>query len=160
MLSRFDALADQVGRLLDVDEAIIDGEVIAVDEGGRPQFYELLRMPRSASYVAFDILWADGTDLRSLPLDERRRRLQGILPKRSPIVSEALSVAGRGRELFERASDGSRSKTPTTRRKRGEATCSTGRGSGLRIRQASGRDQTLGSVSQRPRPDEVPKPVE
>jgi bifunctional non-homologous end joining protein LigD len=51
--------------------------------------------------VAFDILWADGTDLRSLPLDERRRRLQGILPKGSPIVSEALSVAGRGRELFE-----------------------------------------------------------
>ena len=33
--------------------------------------------------------------------DERRRRLQGILPKGSPIVSEALSVAGRGRELFE-----------------------------------------------------------
>src|SRR5215472_9857707 len=59
MLSRFDALADQVGRLLDVDEAIIDGEVIAVDESGRPQFYELLRVPRSASYVAFDILWAE-----------------------------------------------------------------------------------------------------
>ena len=43
----------------------------------------------------------DGTDLRSLPLDERRRRLQGMLPKGSQIVSEALSVAGRGRELFE-----------------------------------------------------------
>jgi ATP-dependent DNA ligase len=57
MLGRFDALTDQVGRLLDVDEAIIDGEVIAVDESGRPQFYELLRVPRSASYVAFDILW-------------------------------------------------------------------------------------------------------
>jgi ATP-dependent DNA ligase len=101
MLSRFDALADQVGRLLDVDEAIIDGEVIAVDENGRPQFYELLRVPRSASYVAFDILWADGTDLRSSPLSDRRKRLQAILPEGSPIVSEALSVAGRGRELFE-----------------------------------------------------------
>ena len=73
--------------------------MIAVDENGRPQFYELLRVPQSASYVAFDILWADGTDLRALPLDERRRRLQGILPKGSPIVSEALSVAGRGREI-------------------------------------------------------------
>ena len=70
--------------------------MIAVDENGRPQSYELLRVPQSASYVAFDILWADGTDLRSLPLDERRRRLQGILPKRSPIVSEALFVEGRG----------------------------------------------------------------
>jgi len=46
--------------------------------------------------MAFDIL-----DLRSLPLGERRRRLQGILPKGSAIISEALSVAGRGRELFE-----------------------------------------------------------
>jgi bifunctional non-homologous end joining protein LigD len=101
VLSRFDALADQVGRLLDVGEAIIDGEVIVVDETGRPQFYELLRVPRSASYVAFDILWLNGTDLRSLPLSARRRRLQGILPKGSPIVSEALSVARRGRELFE-----------------------------------------------------------
>jgi len=32
--SRFDALADHFGRLLDVDEAILDGEVIAVDESG------------------------------------------------------------------------------------------------------------------------------
>ena len=79
----------------------MDGEVIATDETGRPQFYELLRVPRRASYVAFNVLWLDGTDLRSLPLCERRRRLQSILPKGSPIVSEALSGAGRGRELFE-----------------------------------------------------------
>src|SRR6516164_6134824 len=96
-----EALGEQVAAALDVDEAVIDGEVIVADETGMPQFYELLRMPRSASYVAFDILWLDGTDLRALPLDERRRRLQGILPKGSPIVSEALSVAGRGHELFE-----------------------------------------------------------
>ena len=55
---------------------------------------------RSASYVAFDILWADGTDLRCLPLSERRKRLQAILPEGSPIVSEALSgvlaVSGMG----------------------------------------------------------------
>jgi len=100
VMSRFEVLGDQVAAVLDVDEAIIDGEVIAVDETGRPQFYELLRVPRSASYVAFDILWLNGADLRSLPLRERRRRLRGILPKGSPIVSEALSVAGRGHELF------------------------------------------------------------
>ena len=87
--------------MLDVDEAVIDGEVIAADETGRPQFYELLRVPRSVSYVAFDILWLNGTDLRALPLTERRKSLQGIVSKGSPIVLEALSVAGRGRELFE-----------------------------------------------------------
>jgi len=99
--SRFHALADQVAAVLDVDEAVIDGEVIAADETGRPQFYELLRAPRAASYVAFDILWLNGTDLRASPLTERRKSLQGIVSKGSPIVLEALSVAGRGRELFE-----------------------------------------------------------
>ena len=44
---------------------------------------------------------AGGADLRSLPLSERRKRLQAILPAKSPIVSEALSVTGRGCELFE-----------------------------------------------------------
>jgi len=40
-------------------------------------------------------------DLRSLPLSERRKRLQAILPAKSPIVSEALSITGRGCELLE-----------------------------------------------------------
>ena len=101
VLSRFEALGAQVAAVLDVDDAIIDGEVIVADETGRPRFYELLRVPRSASYVAFDILWLNGTDLRALPLTERRKNLQGIVSKGSPIVSEALSVEGRGRELFE-----------------------------------------------------------
>jgi len=101
VLSRFEALGEQIAAVLHVDEAIIDGEVIAVDETGRPQFYDLVRRRRAPAYVAFDILWLNGTDLRSFPLGERRRRLQGILPKGSAIISEALSVAGRGRELFE-----------------------------------------------------------
>jgi len=101
VMSRFEVLADQVAAVLDVDEAIIDGEVIVADETGRPQFYDLVRRIRAPAYVAFDIPWLDGADLRSLPLGERRRRLQAILPKGSAIVSEALFVAGRGRELFE-----------------------------------------------------------
>src|SRR6516165_2894617 len=83
VMSRFEVLGDQVAAVLDVDEAIIDGEVIAVDETGRPQFYELLRVPRSASYVAFDILWLNGADLRSLPLAERRRRLEHSISSRA-----------------------------------------------------------------------------
>jgi ATP-dependent DNA ligase len=42
-----------------------------------------------------------GADLRSLPLSERRERLRAILPATSPIISEALSVAGRGCKLFD-----------------------------------------------------------
>jgi bifunctional non-homologous end joining protein LigD len=36
-----------------------------------------------------------------LPLSERRQRLQAVLPEASAIVSEALSVTGRGCELFD-----------------------------------------------------------
>ena len=53
------------------------------------------------SYVAFDVIWLNGIDLRALPLTERRRHLQNILPKGSTIISEALSVMGRGHQLFE-----------------------------------------------------------
>jgi len=101
LMTRFDALGGALAAGLDVDDAVIDGEVIAADETGRPQFYDLLRGTRAPAYVAFDIVWLNGADLRSLPLHERRRVLQGILPKESPIVSEALSVEGRGCELFD-----------------------------------------------------------
>jgi bifunctional non-homologous end joining protein LigD len=54
-----------------------------------------------SAYVAFDLLWLNGADLRSLLLRERRRLLQSILPKGSSVISEALAVQDRGRELFE-----------------------------------------------------------
>ena len=99
-LSRFDKLGDELAVSLDLDEAILDGEVIAADVTGRPQFYDLLRGAQAPAYVAFDILWADGRDLRALPLSERRLRLLSILPTRSTLLPETLSVVGRGCELF------------------------------------------------------------
>jgi ATP-dependent DNA ligase len=75
--------------------------VIAADETGRPQFYDMLRGTRSPCYVTFDLVWLNGVDLRSLPLSERRQALQAIMPKGSAIVSEVLSAEGRGCELFE-----------------------------------------------------------
>src|SRR5690242_14918962 len=68
---------------------------------GRPKFYDLLRDMRAPAYIAFDVLWLNGVDLRALPLTERRRHLQNILPKGSAIISEALSVTGTGHKLFE-----------------------------------------------------------
>ena len=109
VFTRFDALCEQVASALchdvvselGLDDAVVDGEVIATDESGRPQFYDLLRRTRSPSYIAFDLLWLNGTDLRALPLRERRRRLEMMLPMGSRTISEAVSVEGRGRELFD-----------------------------------------------------------
>src|SRR5215471_9902998 len=101
VMTRFDELAEQIAAVLEVDDAILDGEIIAADETGRPVFMDLFRGTRAPTYVAFDIVWLNGVDLRSLPLSERRLALQAILPKGSEIVSEALSVEGRGCELFE-----------------------------------------------------------
>jgi hypothetical protein len=84
-MTRFAGLSDQIAASLDVTDAILDGEV--ADETGRPQFYDLLRATRTPAYVAFDVLWLNGADLRPLLLIERRRHLQAILPKGSAIIS-------------------------------------------------------------------------
>jgi len=47
-LDRFDELGAALAALLDLDDAILDGEVIADDDSGRPQFSELLRCHASA----------------------------------------------------------------------------------------------------------------
>jgi bifunctional non-homologous end joining protein LigD len=101
LMTRFTALGDQIAASLDVDDAILDGEIIAADETGRPQFYNLLRATRAPAYVAFDLLWLNGADQRALSLSERRQHMQSILPQGSAVISEALSVTGRGHKLFE-----------------------------------------------------------
>jgi bifunctional non-homologous end joining protein LigD len=57
LMTRFVGLGEQIAASLNVGDAILDGEVIASDDEGRPQFYDLLRRTRSAAYVAFDLLW-------------------------------------------------------------------------------------------------------
>jgi bifunctional non-homologous end joining protein LigD len=56
LMSRFASLGDKIAASLDVGDAILDGEVIAADETGRPQFYDLLRDVRAPAYVAFDVI--------------------------------------------------------------------------------------------------------
>jgi bifunctional non-homologous end joining protein LigD len=65
-------------------EAVLDGELVAFDESGRPAFHLILhRLGRpggragsgAIAYMIFDLLFLDGHDLRDLPYRERRRRL-------------------------------------------------------------------------------------
>ena len=63
-------------RRLHCSRAIIDGEMIVQDEDGRSDFNSLRlaigRNPERLVFMAFDCLHADGTNLRSLPLEQRR----------------------------------------------------------------------------------------
>lgn len=67
-------------------DAILDGEVVALDAQGRPDFSALqaaLASGRTDALVffVFDLLFLDGEDLRDLPLAERKGRLAEILAR-------------------------------------------------------------------------------
>jgi bifunctional non-homologous end joining protein LigD len=97
-----DTLAAALAKRLRVNDAILDGEVICADETGRPIFLEMLRGRHPCCFVAFDLLWLNGEDLRPLPLVERKARLKRLLWRRSNhLIDEAMSsVEGRGKALM------------------------------------------------------------
>ena len=99
-------------------EAIVDGEVVALDEQGRPRFSLLqdhtgIRTGRSSGgkrrgtpaqivYEAFDLLYLDGRSLLDVPLDERKRLLHDRL-RPHPMVRYAGHVETDGIAFFEAA---------------------------------------------------------
>ena len=99
---RFPAIAEAVADL-PVQSAIVDGEAVIEDGNGVSDF-SLLQQALSkttegiasdAAFYAFDLLFLDGEDLRSLPLAERKERLAGILsPKGTLRLSEHLEADG------------------------------------------------------------------
>ncbi len=70
-------------------EAIIDGEICALDHNGAPDFAALqaaLSEGRTENlvYFAFDLLFVDAQDLRELRLDDRKSRLEAFLARAEP----------------------------------------------------------------------------
>jgi bifunctional non-homologous end joining protein LigD len=62
-------------------DAMIDGEIVALDHEGKPDFSELQaaisdRKTGGLIFYAFDLLFAEGEDLRRVPLEERKARLK------------------------------------------------------------------------------------
>ena len=103
VLTRFADLALRVGSELHAREAILDGEVVALDDEGRIDFRALLAGKGWLHYAAFDVLWLDGKDLRAQPLIKRRRRLEQLIPSNNPTLSRVLAVEEHGRELYDAA---------------------------------------------------------
>lgn len=79
----FDALRDLP------ENTVVDGEVVALDDAGRPNFNFLQHSRSQASricYFVFDLLVYQNRDLTQLPLVERREILKSVLKFQSPRV--------------------------------------------------------------------------
>ena len=99
--TKFPGVTKALARL--PDETVVDGEVVAVDEGGRPSF-NLLQNSASGStilYYLFDVLTLAGRDVTSEPLSTRRELLeQSILPKLGEPIRASLQFTGKLAELL------------------------------------------------------------
>jgi bifunctional non-homologous end joining protein LigD len=78
-------------------DTVIDGEVVALDESGRPDFHRLQHFTAERSrihYFIFDLLILNGRDLTSLPLIERRKLLKSITLRSERIrLSEQFDIS-------------------------------------------------------------------
>jgi len=87
-------------------EAVLDGEIVVVDDQGRPDFQLLQHYQESGGghllYCVFDLLYFQGHDLTGLPLIRRKELLKKILPS-SPKIRFSDHVREEG-ALFFRAS--------------------------------------------------------
>ena len=99
---------------LHAKSAILDGEIVALDETGRSNFERLqsrinvralsesLRKQVPVTYFIFDLVYCDGYDLRGVPLLERKNLLQGLLESGGRFIYADHQLE-KGKELFDLA---------------------------------------------------------
>ncbi|OKO85836.1 DNA ligase D [Bradyrhizobium sp. AS23.2] len=91
---KFAAIANEADALPDV---MIDGEIVALDHDGAPNFSSLQAALSDGKtgdliFFAFDLLFADGLDYRRLPLAERKALLKQLLEARKRKSSQIRYV--------------------------------------------------------------------
>jgi ATP-dependent DNA ligase len=101
---RYPAVAAAL-RALKVGSCLIDGELVVSDDAGVSSF-ERLRSRRHdhvAFLYAFDLLAADGEDLRREPLETRKATLASLLRKPPPGIALCDHIEGDGELVFRHA---------------------------------------------------------
>jgi bifunctional non-homologous end joining protein LigD len=92
---------------IEAGQAVVDGEVVALDDAGRPDFSLLqertgVRGAPNLVYQAFDLLYLDGQLLLDVPLEDRKRLLRSVL-RDQPRVRFADHVVTEGLAFYEAA---------------------------------------------------------
>jgi bifunctional non-homologous end joining protein LigD len=96
---RFKSLRENLARL-QVQDAIIDGEIICIDRDGVSRFNHLLDRKHESVLYAFDLLWINGVDLRRRPLLERKKQLERLVRTSGLRLMYAQHVEKDGKDLF------------------------------------------------------------
>src|SRR4051812_46491959 len=94
---QFPSVAKQLQQLRCTD-AVLDGELVAFDEQGRPSFQLMQnssRANRAVAFIAFDVLNIDGHATLTLPLVDRYKLLTAIVDGIGLQISEPLNAAAR-----------------------------------------------------------------
>src|SRR4051794_28957977 len=98
------ALIVDAAAKLPVKSAIIDGEVIVMNDVGLSDFSTLRSamrwQPERMVFVGFDLLYLDGKDIRSRPLIERRAELEKLIGDSSGAIQFSHHVEGGGRAFL------------------------------------------------------------
>jgi bifunctional non-homologous end joining protein LigD len=93
-------------RQLTQGSALIDGEIVALDENGKTNFSKLktgIAAGAPLTFFAFDLLERDGQDFRRLPLLERKLQLEDLLGERpsGDPVQLSTHIIDQGRYVFD-----------------------------------------------------------
>ena len=100
MSGAYPTLAD-LRRTVLAQEVVLDGEIVVLDEEGRAVFQDLQSGRGAVTFVAFDVVYVDGTWLLDRPWSERRAVLEQVLaPESPPRLIAPEDVRGHGRALF------------------------------------------------------------
>jgi bifunctional non-homologous end joining protein LigD len=104
---KFTEVMDAVSAL-EVKDAIIDGEIVALDEKGRSSFqllqaFEMGKERPPLFYYAFDLLRLNGKDLLDLPIEERKAKLERLLKDSPGVIRYSASIEDADEGLLEKA---------------------------------------------------------
>ena len=95
-------------KKLKLNTAILDGELVALNADQHTDFQLLQNSihnkdTASLIYYVFDLLYFNGKDLTSLPLQSRKKQLQQLLPSSTGMIRYSDHIIGKGAALFKKS---------------------------------------------------------